>query len=143
MKLLGMLLLALMVFAGCSSTSGVSGSTTNPTQPSLFETLAQVTSADIDAALADAIASNDSDAILCYPVLKKYIGQPLIKSGDVKGLISLNQKKRDLLLNGGPKIPTDLKQACAAFVQDERAFAMKFAILIGAASHGVPLGMIP
>lgn len=120
-----------------------------------LEALKRVTVEDIDAALADVHAHGDVDlaALTCYPELRSFLlthKTPQSKDLAVKGLIELNQRKRDLLISGGigtgrPQIPADVRKlhvACAAYVMDERRMAAALAALIGAASHGVPVGML-
>ena len=146
MKVFASILLVCML-AGCSAVAG------DPAQPSDLSTfldrIRNVTLADIDAALADVHAHGDIDmaALSCLPAIGEFLTTAPLGGGtapDVKGVLSANQIKRDILLGGvtrnGPfQIALrKLHVACAAYVGDEARFAAEFSAMIGAASHGVP-----
>ena len=138
-----------LALAGCSTVS------TDPTQSTnsfadFIEKIQTVTIDDANAALADVHAHGDVDlaALQCLPAIITFVqSSPLAPpQPNIKGVLSANQIKRDVLLGGvtssGPfqiALRT-LHVACAAYVNDEVRFAAQFAAMIGAASHGVPTG---
>lgn len=125
------------------------GACASTTQPSgLDQALAKLSAdviVDLDAAQAIAVANNDELAIACYPALRAWLVTSLGTStpslGQVKGVISGYEKARTLrrgLEGGVGGIPTPVKLACAALLQDERLFALRLAAMIGGASVGAP-----
>jgi hypothetical protein len=135
-------------FSGCATSQLVKDMNADPTLQFL-DALSKVTAADLDAANADAAAHGDVEATTCYPVLKKYLGVFASDSATpIKGAFSANQKKRDLLKSSKGGVPSELKIACAAFVQDERDFLIRLGVIAGAigGTGGAAspfLGMIP
>lgn len=97
-------------------------------------TLAAFTIEDLTAALADATVHQDSAAVTCYSTLLKYVGAArLPETAAVKGVFTLNQRKRDLLLGSDQLTPIlrDLNLGCAAYLADERLIVFRLG-LIGA-----------
>jgi hypothetical protein len=111
-----------------------------------LDNISKITQQDIATALADVHAKGDVDlaALSCYPALSEFLNNPNIKLSQptIDGVISLNQLKRDVMLgiNSGTSPQQmalrKLHVACAAYVNDERNFAIKFGLMVGAASHG-------
>lgn len=134
----------LFLFSGCALTQIRADMQADPNLE-FFDAMSKVTGDDLDAALADAQKHGDVEAVTCYPVLKKYLSIFQDLKTRAVGIFSANQKKRDLFKAGKSGVPTDLKLACAAFIQDERDFALKFMALIGAAagSGGAALPFFP
>lgn len=131
-------------FTGCATIQAIKMTDADPTL-SFIDAMTTVTAADLDAAYADALKHGDIEATTCYPVLKSYLSIFADLNTKGIGLFSVNQKKRDLFKAAKSGVPTDLKLACAAFIQDERDFALKFMALIGAAagSGGAALPFFP
>lgn len=134
---------------GCSA-SGIGGSGSSPTQglQDFLTKIQDVTMADLQAALDDVHAHGDIDlaALQCLPAVMDFINSSPVKPGTptIKGVFSANQLKRDVIIGGVDKNSPlqisfrKLHVACAAYVGDEARFAAEFAVMIGAASHGVP-----
>ena len=135
--------------AGCSATN-LGGGSSNPIQglQDFLTKIQDVTMADLQAALDDVHAHGDIDmaAAQCLPAVMDFIKSSPVTPGTptVKGVFSANQLKRDVILGGIDKnspLQLSLRKlhvACAAYVGDEARFAAEFAVMIGAASHGVP-----
>ena len=133
--------------AGCAGQTAGTGPSTANLQDFLNK-IQGVTIDDANAALADVHAHGDVDlaALQCLPALVSFIQSSPITptSPNIKGVLSANQVKRDVLLGGvtqtGPfqMALRKLHVACAAYVGDEARFAAEFAAMVGAASHGVP-----
>ncbi len=135
--------------AGCSA-AGISGSGSNPIAglQDFLTKIQDVTLADLQAALDDVHAHGDIDlaAAQCLPAVMDFIKSSPVTPGTptVKGVFSANQLKRDVIIGGVDKnspLQLSLRKlhvACAAYVGDEARFAAEFAVMIGAASHGVP-----
>ena len=154
-KLLAILILTLL-FGACSTAQQAnlatlnSGSSSGDSQAfsNFLDTVSKITQQDITTALADVHSKGDMDlaALSCYPALSAFLSDPNIKltMPTVDGAISLNQLKRDVMLgitSGTSPQQLALRKlhvACAAYISDERRFAAEFAIMVGAASHGVP-----
>lgn len=139
------LALLAVLLGGCAAqTSGVSsvGDRFNE----FLAKIQDVTQADIEAALADVHAHGDVDlaALQCLPAISEFIQlAPKGSAPTIKGVLSANQLKRDVLLGGVNNNAFQmafrkLHTACAAYAGDEARFAVEFMAIIGAASHGVP-----
>jgi len=147
---MALILAAAMMMHGCSTTTAggtVDQTPTNNLQDFL-DKVQNITVADAQAALADVHARGDVDlaALQCYPEIINFVQNSPLQPAtpNVKGVLSLNQLKRDVMLGGvtrtGPFQVAfrKLHVACAAYAGDEARFAAEFAAMIGAASHGVP-----
>jgi len=139
---------AAMLMHGCSSieTPGNAAAPVKADNQSLQDFLTKiqnVTLTDAEAALADVHAHGDVDlaALSCYPALIEFIqNSPLQPTAPtVKGVLSVNQLKRDVIIGGidksGPFAMSfrKLHVSCAAYAGDEARFAAEFAAMIGAA----------
>ena len=123
------LLLALLILSGCATSSVLQQLQADP-NADLATVIRNVTVTDLDAALADATAHNDTLALACYPVLKKYVTSNPIGQNDIKGPISGFQRARDVSKGiGNSGVPDDLRLGCAALVQDVREFAVRMSIM--------------
>ena len=162
MKKLFLALFAFIFLIGCSAAQQANLSSLNSSSNSadaqsfsnFLDTVSKITQQDIATALADVHSKGDVDlaALSCYPALSAFLSDPNIKltMPTVDGVISLNQLKRDVMLgvtSGTSPQQMALRKlhvACAAYISDERRFAAEFAIMVGAASHGVPpVGALP
>jgi hypothetical protein len=143
----------LSTVVGCSTTSPNSGvpnvqSLAQATQSfqDFLDKVQTVTITDIDTALADIHSHGDNDlaALQCLPAVKAFVQNNVAFTKPVvKGVFSANQLKRDVVLGGVNNNAFQMQiralhTACAAYVGDEARFAAEFAVMIGAASHGVP-----
>jgi len=144
-------LLLVLGLAACSSVSPIGGQDAGETSKlsDFLNKIQTVTIDDANAALADVHAHGDVDlaALQCLPAIVTFIQSSPIapQLPNIKGVLSANQVKRDVVLGGvtrnGP-FQIALRQlhvACAAYVSDEVRFAAEFAAMIGAASHGAPI----
>ena len=102
--------------SGCATEIPIKIDTSN--WPAFQASLQQFTAADLDQATADAQAHGDIIGAGCWPVVKKYVLQGLPDLNIPDGLASKIQRARDLKTQVSGGIPPDLKQACAALVQD-------------------------
>jgi len=143
-----MVLLAAMLMHGCSSieTPGNAATPVKADDNSLqnfLDKIGTITVTDAQTALADVHAHGDVDlaAASCYPALIEFVqNSPLQPTAPtVKGVLSVNQIKRDVILGGvdraGPFAMAfrKLHVACAGYVMDEKRFAAEFAAMIGVA----------
>lgn len=127
MKKLILSVLVAALCAGCATTDLVKQLRADP-ELSFLDAFVNVTEADIDAAMAN--VDDDPEAEVCYPALKKFVGEIRQRGGrEIKGPISANQIKRNLLKGGG--LPPYLKILCAAYLQDEREFLLKLGAIAG------------
>ena len=132
LRSLSLIALALLMAGGCAS-----GTPGTPGYSDPFGQIAQFTTDDLTAALADAQAHNDVAASTCYSTLLAVI--PTLKTPTVtvaKGAFSLLQIKRDLLASGGAGANALLKTVnigCAALANDELYTAGKIGVLGGGA----------
>ena len=129
------LLLAVALGLSACSTAPSTTGIANPVQ-----TLAQFTVTDLQAASADAHASNDVAAYQCYDYLAKVVPtiQPTAPAGTVGAFLAF-QKARDLAngLNRANAGLSQLNLACAPLVIDAQTTINKLALLgVGAASTG-------
>jgi hypothetical protein len=149
-KIYGVVMLTLvMLLVGCSAVQqqNVQALNNSDSFAKFLDAVKAITVQDIDAAIADVHAKGDVDlaALQCYPALKDFLKTNVqLQPPTVDGVITLNQLKRDVLLGGVSKTGPfqmalrKLHTACAAYVMDEQRFAVEMAVLVGAASHGVP-----
>ena len=152
-------LLLVLGLAACSSISPIGGSDSNESSKlsDFLNKIQTVTVDDANAALADVHAHGDVDlaALQCLPAIVSFIqSSPIAPTApSIKGVLSANQVKRDVVLGGvtrnGP-FQIALRQlhvACAAYVGDEVRFAAEFAAMIGATrgagAIGAPLAIGP
>src|SRR5690349_14804739 len=147
---MALILAAAMMMHGCSATaaSGTVDQTPTSNLQDFLAKIQNITVSDATAALADVHAHGDVDlaALQCYPALIEFVqSSPLQPSmPTVSGVLSVNQIKRDVMLGGVTRTGPfqiafrKLHVACAAYAGDEARFAAEFAVMIGAASHGVP-----
>jgi hypothetical protein len=130
MRKLLTLFAAVALFAGCAG--AYSGGATP------FGDLAQVTTADITAALADATAHQDKAAMQCYPVLLEVIASlpsALPAVSEPKGVVSLYQAARDISkavqAQGGPgqsAIAQKINLGCAALFNDTQGDILRLGL---------------
>jgi 16S rRNA G527 N7-methylase RsmG len=94
--------------------------------PELIAALKGITSEDLDAATARAVAGGDQIGALCYPVLKKYLAQGVSGLDKVAGAFDAFEKTRLLGQKvSAMQVPQDLQIACAPLVQDEKGLILK------------------
>lgn len=153
-------LFAALLMHGCSAAApdpAVPVQTTDNRLQDFLAKIQDVTVTDAQAALADVHAHGDVDlaALSCYPALIDFVqSSPLQPTAPtVKGVLSVNQLKRDVLLGGidrsGPFAMAfrKLHVACAAYAGDEARFAAEFAAMIGSKGAtgmgGLPLVIGP
>jgi hypothetical protein len=138
----GFIILAVMGIFGCSAQQQVNQQAVNDSKSfsEFIDSVKTVTLQDIQTALADVHAKGDQDlaALQCYPALSEFLQSDVnLKVPTVDGIITANQLKRDILLgvsSGNSPVKQALRKlhtACAAYVSDERRFALEFAALIG------------
>lgn len=96
------------------------------------EKLGSVLQADLDAAIADAEAHNDTIAATCYKGIKDYLARqasPAVDAPQGGGIISLYQRGRNVNQAKNQQPPPELKMACSALVVDGQQFLAKMALM--------------
>lgn len=129
-KLLAITLLFLAT--GCASV----GAPSSPSQ--LFGDISKLTTADIEAALTDAIAHGDQPAMQCYPVLLQLVQSlPSSAPSAPKGVVSAFQAARDLgkaaqsqAAGGKGTVVQAFNLGCAALVNDAQGDALRLGAII-------------
>lgn len=114
-------LMAMMTaVAGCAMTDTKAG-----------DKLRTVTVADLEAAKAQADATNDPQASLCYSKVIDFVNARGVTTGDVRGVFSAFQTARSLRRGVDQGIPEDLHNACAPLVVDAHITLLKLGLIAG------------
>jgi len=132
MKNVVRVLLAILVagtLAGCSTNFTALNASTD--LESFRAALREITTADLDAATARAVAGGDKIGAMCYPVIKKYVAQGVTGTDKVAGVFDAFEKAR---LGAGKiasvEVPEDLRIACAPLYLDSRDLALRIAAMV-------------
>lgn len=107
-------MLAAVTLSGCGTTTGGSSPGGAPTVANDVNDLVTFTKADLDAAEANAVATNDTVAAPCYPALEQWIGSVAGTAGQlqVKGLFSGAEAGRAVVNGVDQGIPDYVYKGC-------------------------------
>lgn len=119
MKLATLLFAAILALSGCAAFNqpGASGG----------KSLADITVADLDAAIAMAKAGNDPDAQACYESLKSHVADGSLNvqpAGVISGFEAVRLAARTV--NGG--VPHDTHVACAPVLVDANVWLVRLGV---------------
>lgn len=133
MKIIRTLLSGATMFALCAcSTNSPTGA---PQGPNPVAAISTFTVTDLQAADADAVATNDSIAHTCYPALIQFVQSLPSSTGSttVSGAFSAFQKGRDLRNVAAGGVPTYLTLGCGPLYAQVHADLLTFLAGVGAA----------
>ena len=128
------------LFGGCATAQTPAVTPSATAQAS--QTLASITAADLDAAIATAQANNDPAGAACFTALKANVGNAAAEP-KVAGLASAYEAARVHVRGFQAGLPEAVTNACAPLIVDAQTALIKLGLLFagapGAAAAGLPI----